>query len=95
MLTAPVLLVLGLLTRPTAAVLLGMTIFIEVFVYRHRWPTHILWVELLPLVIARTNRAAKVTFKKIASRIDISDNTVKFDSHPSSASLARPAAPKR
>jgi hypothetical protein len=71
MLTAPVLLVLGLLTRPTAAVLLGMTIFIEVFVYRHRWPTHIRWVELL-LVIARTNRAAKGAVKKSASRIDLS-----------------------
>src|SRR5438105_647886 len=40
-LTTPVLLVLGLLTRPAAAVLLGMTLVIEVFVYPMAWPTHI------------------------------------------------------
>src|SRR5216117_2261186 len=40
-LTAPVLLVLGLATRPAALVLLGMTTVIEVFVYPLAWPTHI------------------------------------------------------
>ncbi|MBT2305132.1 DoxX family protein [Variovorax paradoxus] len=38
-LSAPVLLVLGLLTRPAAAVLLGMTAVIEIFVYPQAWPT--------------------------------------------------------
>lgn len=36
----PLLLVLGLLTRPAAAALLGMTLVIEVFVYPDAWPTH-------------------------------------------------------
>ncbi|WP_256347527.1 DoxX family protein, partial [Pseudomonas gingeri] len=35
----PVLLVLGLLTRPAALALLGMTAVIEVFVYPDAWPT--------------------------------------------------------
>lgn len=39
-LTTPVLLVLGLLTRPAAFVLLGMTSVIEIFVYPQAWPTH-------------------------------------------------------
>jgi putative oxidoreductase len=38
-LTAPVLLVLGLLTRAAALVLLGMTAVIEIFVYPQAWPT--------------------------------------------------------
>src|SRR5260370_16304742 len=38
-LTTPVLLVLGLLTRPTAFVLLGMTAVIEIFVYPLPCPT--------------------------------------------------------
>ncbi|HEV2041097.1 MAG TPA: DoxX family protein, partial [Casimicrobiaceae bacterium] len=46
-LTTPVLLVFGLLTRPAAAVLLGMTTVIEVFVYPQAWPTHIQWAAML------------------------------------------------
>src|SRR5439155_6503694 len=42
-LTTPVLLVLGLFTRPAAAVLLGMVAVIEIFVYPQAWPTHIQW----------------------------------------------------
>jgi len=52
-LSAPVLLVLGLLTRPTAAVLLGMTTIIEVFVYPLAWPTHIQWAAMLLILLAR------------------------------------------
>jgi putative oxidoreductase len=52
-LTAPVLLVLGLLTRPTALVLLGMTTVIEVFVYPQAWPTHIQWAAMLLVLICR------------------------------------------
>ncbi len=52
-LTSPVLLVLGLLTRPTAAVLLGMTTVIEVFVYPQAWPTHIQWAAMLLVLLAR------------------------------------------
>ena len=52
-LTAPVLLVLGLLTRPVAVVLLGMTTVIEVFVYPLAWPTHIQWAAMMLVLLCR------------------------------------------
>ena len=52
-LTTPVLLVLGLLTRPTAAILLGMTAVIEIFVYPLAWPTHIQWAAMLLVLLCR------------------------------------------
>jgi len=52
-LTTPVLLVLGLATRPAALVLLGMTTVIEVFVYPQAWPTHIQWAAMLLVLLAR------------------------------------------
>jgi len=52
-LTAPVLLVLGLATRPAALVLLGMTAVIEVFVYPLAWPTHIQWAAMLLVLLCR------------------------------------------
>jgi putative oxidoreductase len=52
-LSIPVLLVLGLLTRGAALVLLGMTIFIEVFVYPLAWPTHIHWAAMLLVLLCR------------------------------------------
>ena len=52
-LTAPVLLVLGLFTRPAALVLLGMTTVIEVFVYPQAWPTHIQWAAMLLVLLCR------------------------------------------
>lgn len=49
----PILLVLGLFTRPAALALLGMTTAIEVFVYPDAWPTHLSWAGLLlPLIAA-------------------------------------------
>ncbi|MDR0193411.1 DoxX family protein [Pseudomonas yamanorum] len=48
----PLLLVLGLLTRPVAAALLGMTLVIEVFVYPDAWPTHLTWAGLLLPLLA-------------------------------------------
>jgi putative oxidoreductase len=48
----PVLLVLGLLTRPAALALLGMTSVIEIFVYPDAWPTHLSWAGLLLPLIA-------------------------------------------
>lgn len=48
----PILLVLGLLTRPAAAALLAMTAVIEIFVYPDAWPTHLSWAGLLlPLIV--------------------------------------------
>ena len=52
-LTTPVLLVLGLLTRPAALVLLGRTTVIEVFVYPQAWPTHSPWAAMLLVLLAR------------------------------------------
>ena len=49
----PVLLVLGLFTRPAAAALLGMTLVIEIFVYPDAWPTHLSWAAILLPLIAR------------------------------------------
>ena len=52
-LVAPVLLVVGLLTRPTALVLLGMTAVIEVFVYPLAWSTHIQWAAMMLVLLCR------------------------------------------
>jgi len=52
-LTTPVLLVLGLGTRLTALVLLGMTAVIEIFVYPLAWPTHIQWAAMLLVLLCR------------------------------------------
>lgn len=52
-LTTPLLLVLGLATRPVALVLLGMTTVIEVFVYPLAWPTHIQWAAMLLVLLCR------------------------------------------
>jgi putative oxidoreductase len=52
-LTTPVLLVLGLFTRPAALILLGMTAVIEIFVYPQAWPTHIQWAAILLVLLCR------------------------------------------
>ncbi|MEG3155572.1 DoxX family protein [Sphingomonas sp. RB1R13] len=49
----PILLVLGLFTRPAALALLGMTAVIQIFVYPDAWPTHLSWAGLLLPLIAR------------------------------------------
>jgi putative oxidoreductase len=47
----PILLVLGLTTRLSAAALLGMTLVIQFLVYPDAWPTHLSWAAiLLPLI---------------------------------------------
>jgi putative oxidoreductase len=51
--TAPVLLVLGLMTRAAALMLLGMTAVIEIFVYPQTWPTHIQWAAMLLVLLCR------------------------------------------
>ncbi len=48
----PILLVLGLATRFSAAALLGMTLVIQIFVYPDAWPTHLSWAGLLLPLIA-------------------------------------------
>ena len=49
----PILLVLGLFTRPAATALLGMTLVIEIFVYPDAWPTHLSWAGFLLFLIAK------------------------------------------
>jgi len=49
----PVLLVLGLATRLSAAALLVMTMVIEIFVYPDAWPTHGVWATCFLLLILR------------------------------------------
>lgn len=51
--STPVLLVLGLLTRPAVLGLLGMTTVIEVFVYPQAWPTHIQWAAMMLVLLCR------------------------------------------
>lgn len=47
----PLLLALGLLTRPSAVALLAMTAVIQFFVYPDAWPTHLSWATLLLLLV--------------------------------------------
>jgi putative oxidoreductase len=49
----PLLLVLGLCTRLSAAALLGMTAVIQVFVYPDAWPTHLSWAAILLFLVGR------------------------------------------
>jgi putative oxidoreductase len=51
--TAPILLVLGLATRATVVVLLGMTLVIEIFVYPEAWPTHLQWTAMMLVLLCR------------------------------------------
>jgi putative oxidoreductase len=50
---APVLLALGLATRFGAAVMLGMAIVIQLFVYPQSYPDHLLWAGPLLYLILR------------------------------------------
>jgi len=55
----PILLVLGLFTRLSAAGLLAMTLVIQVFVYPDAWPTHLSWAGLaIPLIACGGGRIA-------------------------------------
>ena len=63
----PVLLVLGLFTRLSAAALLGMTLVIQIFVYPDAWPTHLGWAGLmLPLIALGGGRYSLDRLLKIA-----------------------------
>ena len=49
----PVLLIVGLGTRFSAAALLFMTVVIQLCVYPSAWPTHLSWAALLLPLLAR------------------------------------------
>lgn len=56
----PILLMLGLATRPAALALLGMTATIQIFVYPDAWPTHLSWAGLLLPLIAKGGGALSI-----------------------------------
>jgi putative oxidoreductase len=56
----PILIVLGLMTRPAAFGLLVMTGVIQLFVVPGGWPTHLLWLAPLVYLIARGPGALSV-----------------------------------
>lgn len=55
-----ILLILGLLTRISAAGLIGMTFVIQTFVYPDAWPTHLTWAGPLLYLFARGGGALSV-----------------------------------
>ena len=50
---APVLLALGVLTRPAAAILLAQTLVIQIFVFPENYPDHLLWAGPLLYLLLR------------------------------------------
>lgn len=56
----PLLLALGLLTRPAALGLLAMTVVIQLFVVPTGWPTHLLWLAPLIYLVGRGPGALSV-----------------------------------
>ena len=49
----PILLILGLATRISAAGLLAMTLVIQVFVYPSSWTDHLIWAVMLSFLVLR------------------------------------------
>ncbi|PHN22592.1 DoxX family protein [Pseudomonas sp. ICMP 460] len=49
----PVLILLGFATRFSALALIGMTLVIQLFVYPDAYPTHVTWIALLLLLVAK------------------------------------------
>ncbi len=47
------LILLGLLTRVSTLLLLGMTAVIQLFVYPEAWPTHIQWLAFMIVLVLR------------------------------------------
>jgi putative oxidoreductase len=70
-LVTPPLLIIGLLVRPTALVLLGMTAVIEVFVYPLAWPTHIQWAAMMLVLLCRG--AGALSLDQLIARYLFSD----------------------
>lgn len=55
-----ILLILGLLTRVSAAGLIVMTLVIQIFVYPDAWPTHLTWAGPMLYLLARGGGALSV-----------------------------------
>ena len=56
----PILLILGLLTRPAAIGLLGMTLVIQLFVYPGAYATHGTWAALLLYLVSQGPGAVSI-----------------------------------
>ncbi len=52
-LSCPVLLVIGFITRPAAAILLAQTLIIQLLVYPMNYPDHLLWAGPLLYLLLR------------------------------------------
>jgi putative oxidoreductase len=52
-LSMPALILAGLFTRLATLPLIGMALFIQIFVYPASWPDHLVWITLLGLLLAR------------------------------------------
>jgi putative oxidoreductase len=52
-LSCPVLLAIGFLTRPAAAILLAQTLIIQIFIYPMNYPDHLLWAGPLLYLLLR------------------------------------------
>ena len=52
-LSMPALILAGLMTRLATLPLIGMALFIQLFVYPASWPDHLVWLTLLGLLLAR------------------------------------------
>lgn len=52
-LALPVLLIVGLASRFSAAALLGMTFVIQLFVYPGNWAEHLFWAGALAIILTR------------------------------------------
>jgi putative oxidoreductase len=59
-LTTPILLLLGLATRLSAAAMLAMTLVIQLFVYPESYPDHLLWAGPLLYLILRGPGACSI-----------------------------------
>ena len=57
----PALIAAGLLTRLATLPLIGMTLFIQIFVYPSSWPDHLVWIALLTTLLSRGPGAVSVT----------------------------------
>jgi len=49
----PALILAGLATRLSAAVLIGMTLFIQFCIYWRDYPSHLLWLSILLFILVR------------------------------------------
>ena len=60
-LAMPALILAGLMTRLATLPLIGMTLFIQSFVYPASWPDHLVWLTLLGFLLARGRARTRST----------------------------------